>query len=207
MSRKPNWIISPEKFLNDSEIAMLTKYLKEKSDLAKARGSIRPRIDGFIIRLLLQTGLRVTSACTLKISNIHLKQKRLTVKAKGNKNGVIPISSSLAQAIHEYVNIVRPFLLKAKDKETLLLCETGKPYNRRSLYMKIRAIMTRAGLPREKCHPHILRHTYCCMLYKNTRDLRLCQRMLMHANIQTTTAYSHVLDEDAQAAIEDTFHW
>lgn len=47
---------------------------------------------------------------------------------------------------------------------------------------------------------HHLRHTAVTNIYRAERDVRVAQRFARHANLQTTTIYAHVSDEDLARA-------
>lgn len=59
----------------------------------------------------------------------------------------------------------------------------------------------KAGIAK-RVHPHLLRHTMATDLYKQTKDLRLVQKILGHASITTTTIYTHLVDEDVENALK-----
>jgi site-specific recombinase XerD len=42
-------------------------------------------------------------------------------------------------------------------------------------------------------------------VYRRTRDLRLTQRLLGHANVATTTVYANLLDEDVRRGVEQVW--
>lgn len=52
-------------------------------------------------------------------------------------------------------------------------------------------------------HFHALRHTACTNLYRKTKDLLLVQRFARHANVATTTIYTHASDEEIARAVKD----
>ena len=53
----------------------------------------------------------------------------------------------------------------------------------------------------EKVSPHTLRHTFATDLYRETKNLRLVQKALGHASIQTTEIYTHIVDEELEEAL------
>ncbi len=58
----------------------------------------------------------------------------------------------------------------------------------------------KAGIPKD-VHPHMLRHTFATEFYRQTKDIRLTQKMLGHADLSTTMIYTHIVDADAEAAM------
>jgi len=63
-----------------------------------------------------------------------------------------------------------------------------------------KAVGTRAGLP--ALHPHALRHACGAELLRRTRNLRVVQEQLRHVDIQTTTGYTRLTQQDVRKALE-----
>jgi site-specific recombinase XerD len=51
----------------------------------------------------------------------------------------------------------------------------------------------------------MLRHTFATELYRQTKDIRLVQKALGHSDLSTTMIYTHIVDEDLEAALKG-FH-
>jgi len=58
----------------------------------------------------------------------------------------------------------------------------------------------KAGIAKD-VHPHMLRHTYATELYRQNKDIRLVQKALGHASLSTTMIYTHIVDDDLEAAM------
>jgi site-specific recombinase XerD len=63
-----------------------------------------------------------------------------------------------------------------------------------------KAVGTRAGIP--ALHPHALRHACGAELLRRTRNLRIVQEQLRHVDIQTTTGYTRLTQQDVRQALE-----
>jgi integrase/recombinase XerD len=48
----------------------------------------------------------------------------------------------------------------------------------------------------------MLRHTFATELYRQTKDIRLVQKALGHSDLSTTMIYTHMVDEDLEAALK-----
>jgi len=55
----------------------------------------------------------------------------------------------------------------------------------------------------QKITPHKLRHTFASMIYQKTKDIRIIQDLLGHANISTTQIYTHTDIQQKKEAIEE----
>jgi len=49
---------------------------------------------------------------------------------------------------------------------------------------------------------HDFRHDFATKLLRETRNLKLVQKALNHADIKTTTKYAHVVDDDLVAGLD-----
>jgi site-specific recombinase XerD len=63
-----------------------------------------------------------------------------------------------------------------------------------------KAVGTRAGMP--ALHPHALRHACGAELLRRTKNLRVVQEQLRHVDIQTTTGYTRLTQQDVRQALE-----
>src|SRR5262247_1361278 len=64
----------------------------------------------------------------------------------------------------------------------------------------VRAAGKRAGIP--ALHPHALRHACGAELLRQTKNLRLVQEQLRHADVQTTTGYTRITQQDIREGLE-----
>ncbi|MDR3126287.1 MAG: tyrosine-type recombinase/integrase [Rickettsiales bacterium] len=65
--------------------------------------------------------------------------------------------------------------------------------------------LRRAGVAAKTFTFHTMRHTTATWLHKATKDLRLVQKVLGHADIKTTTKYAHLIAEEEAKAMDEAF--
>ena len=53
-----------------------------------------------------------------------------------------------------------------------------------------------------KVTPHTFRHTFATDLLKETKNIRLVQKALGHADISTTQIYTHIVDTELEKAMK-----
>ncbi|RFU19307.1 tyrosine-type recombinase/integrase [Geodermatophilus marinus] len=147
----------PVPILTDDEIAALLK--------ACAVGRGRPgsfdrtvflgRRDEVVLRLLLDTGVRVSELCGLELTDVDLDRELAYVTGKGSRPRVVPFGAKTAQAVDRYLR-VRALHPHARSTR-LLLGQRGPmtPDGARDV-LHIRA--AQAGVA--DVHPHRFRHTF-----------------------------------------------
>ncbi len=147
--------------------------------------------DQAIIELLYATGMRVTELISLKRNDINLEHQLLKCTGKGSKERWIPFSDRAHHILHDYIQLIRPRLVRSKDTNQLFLNNHGYPISRQGVFYLIRNYAKRSGI-KKNVTPHTLRHTLATHLIENGADLRTVQEMLGHSDIATTQIYTHV---------------
>lgn len=149
------------------------------------------RRDRAMLELLYASGLRVSELVGLKLSQIDLNLGCLRVLGKGAKERVVPMGQVAREALIDYVDQVRPVLLKGRLSRALFVSRRGQALTRQAFWKLLRQRARRAGILKP-ISPHMLRHSFATHLLEGGADLRAVQAMLGHANIATTQIYTHV---------------
>jgi len=160
--------------------------------------------DVAMIELVYATGLRVSEAVGLRVSQVNLEASYLTVLGKGGKERVVPIGTYARQRLLDYVRDVRPQLLAGTLSPYLFVSRRGRKLSRQGFWKRLRLGVRRAGIG-GKVSPHTLRHAFATHLVEGGADLRAVQMMLGHADISTTQIYTHVA-RDRLRAVHRKFH-
>lgn len=135
--------------------------------------------------LLITTGIRISEASKIKLSDIDMNEKTILIHGKGKKERIIYISSDDC-----WKNVTN--YLKIKNKSAYLFVnKEGTALGTHSIDSIFREIAKQLKIE-PKITPHCLRHTFATYLLSNGGDLRTVQELLGHASITTTEIYTHV---------------
>jgi integrase/recombinase XerD len=149
------------------------------------------RRDQVMLELLYATGLRVSELVSLELAHVNMDVGYLRVTGKGSKQRIVPMGAPAQRFLVEYVQVIRPQLLKHRPSRVLFVSRRGTPLTRQAFWKSLRLRARRAGLTKA-VSPHMLRHSFATHLLEGGADLRSVQAMLGHADIATTQIYTHV---------------
>lgn len=147
-----------------------------------------------MLETLYATGVRVSELCNIKLSDINYDDCTIKIFGKGKKERIVPINESSYNALIDYINNYRPFLLKSKTSEFVFINNFGNPISRVGFFKILKKLCSDAGIQKD-VSPHTLRHSFATHLLNNGANLRVIQQLLGHSNITTTQIYSHLSNE------------
>ncbi|HBR10420.1 site-specific integrase [Candidatus Bipolaricaulota bacterium] len=164
--------------------------------------------DWAIIHLALDAGLRVSEICSLRIDDLLLESDYPVVvvrNGKGDKKRGVMIGNSLRHHLNDFLAWKKKTGESIARNAYLFLSSRGggRPLTRTAVYRIFKQKAQTAGLP-PRFSIHSCRHTYASRLYRaSAYNLRLVQKQLGHASVQTTQIYADVFDEDAHLAVNN----
>ena len=154
--------------------------------------------DRTMLELMYASGLRVSELVDLRTLNLGLNDNVLRVLGKGSKERLVPFGEVASQWLRQYLATARPELLAGKQSEDLFVttrgAQAGSAMSRVMFWMVVKKYALAAGI-RSALSPHTLRHAFATHLLNHGADLRAVQLLLGHADISTTTIYTHVARE------------
>ena len=154
--------------------------------------------DRAMLELLYASGLRVSELVGLKTVNVSFVECALRVTGKGAKERLVPFGEEALAWLQRYLAEARAVILAGQSSDALFVTGRGGPMTRQMFWKLIKAHALRAGIV-APLSPHTLRHAFATHLLNHGADLRAVQMLLGHADISTTTIYTHVARERLKA--------
>jgi integrase/recombinase XerD len=154
--------------------------------------------DRAMLELLYASGLRVSELVNLKTVEVSLAEGVLRVMGKGNKERLVPFGQEAEGWLWRYIAEARADILKGHSSNALFVTARGGAMTRQMFWKLIKQYALRAGIT-APLSPHTLRHAFATHLLNHGADLRAVQMLLGHADISTTTIYTHVARERLKA--------
>lgn len=154
--------------------------------------------DRAMLELLYASGLRVSELVGLKTFHVSLNDGVLRIMGKGSKERLVPFGQVAREWIVRYLADARPAILGGQQTDDLFVTGHGKGMSRVMFWMLVKKYALIAGI-RSPLSPHTLRHAFATHLLNHGADLRAVQMLLGHADISTTTIYTHVARERLKA--------
>jgi integrase/recombinase XerD len=158
--------------------------------------------DRAMLELMYASGLRVSELVGLKTFHLSLNEGVLRVMGKGNKERLVPFGQLAREAIVRYIKDGRPDILKDQQTDDLFVTSHGHGMSRVMFWILVKKYAIVAGIT-SPLSPHTLRHAFATHLLNHGADLRAVQMLLGHADISTTTIYTHVARERLKKILEE----
>ncbi|RQO82802.1 site-specific tyrosine recombinase XerD [Acidovorax sp. FJL06] len=150
--------------------------------------------DRTMLELMYASGLRVTELVTLKTFQLGLNEGVLRVVGKGSKERLVPFGDEARAWLERYLHEARGAILGGQQTDDLFVTQRGSGMTRVMFWVIVKKWAAVAGIT-VPLSPHTLRHAFATHLLNHGADLRVVQLLLGHADISTTTIYTHVARE------------
>lgn len=131
------------------------------------------------------TGLRISEACRVKVSDIDAKRGVIRVVGKGGKERLVTLSERLLVILRGYWAAERP------PKPWLFASKQGNHLCAKTARDALKRATAKAGIDK-RITPHVLRHSFATHLLEGGTDIRIIQALLGHQSIKSTQRYVQV---------------
>jgi len=151
--------------------------------------------DRAMLETLYATGLRVSELVGLTLAQVSLDMGVVRVLGKGSKERLVPLGEESIVWLKRYLAAGRPSLVGDGKSTAVFVTARRGPLTRQAFWALLKRLGMKAGIPATSISPHVLRHAFATHLLNHGADLRVVQLLLGHADITTTTIYTHVARE------------
>jgi integrase/recombinase XerD len=169
--------IKKNSLLNETEIKQIERYCIKMYNKTDRLVYFRNYL---IIDLLITSGLRISELINLKYKNIKDINGTYYVRVNGkrNKERDIILKKSLYELIKDYRKRINC------NSDYIITKENCKKLNRTELYKMIKRLNKK--VLNKSVSPHQLRHSFCNIQLKNTKDLSAVSRYVGHSSTSIT---------------------
>lgn len=177
-----------KKPLTDIEVELILMACDDLEPKARERARA-------MIMFMLDTGVRVSELCNLKVGDIDMEHRKGVVLGKGNKERWIYFSEKTMVRLKKYLADRRG----GNGPESPLFCSLVRPFghmHKSGVELLLKNIGKGCGVMR--LHPHLLRATFATNLSKKGVPIDVIAKLLGHANLNTITRYVLVTDDYIQ---------
>ncbi|MDD5489299.1 MAG: tyrosine-type recombinase/integrase [Candidatus Moranbacteria bacterium] len=167
-------------YLTERELRKLLKAVKEDESKYAKRNEV-------MIRILIETGIRISELTNLNVGDVDSASKTISVIRKGGQKQSLPINTELA-------NEIKKLAKKRNTDEPLLVSSFKRRITQRRVGLIVHEYLKSAGITKPNISVHSLRHSFCTRLLEKGVNLKTIQILAGHKNISTTERYLHIAD-------------
>ena len=150
--------------------------------------------DRAMLELMYASGLRVSELVGVRMHELDLRAGVLRVTGKGRKERLVPFGQEAQHWLERYLQGARAIILGGQQTDAVFVTQRGAGMSRVMFWVIVKKCAQIAGVT-SPLSPHTLRHAFATHLLNHGADLRVVQMLLGHADISTTTIYTHVARE------------
>jgi len=178
--------LSTIKYLTQDELKNLLRVIESKRDKA-------------IFLLAYRHGLRASEIGVLKVEDIDMDRGRIRInRLKHSQGGEYPMEL-------DEMKVLKAWLKERKDSNCLFPSRRGVPISRRTLDYMMKEYGEKAGIPVDKRHFHVLKHSIATHLLEAGADIRFVQDWIGHKNIQNTVIYAQITNKAREEGAKKFF--
>ena len=160
---------------------------------------ITPQRNKTMIQFLLNTGLRLSEMTNLEWKDINLMTGLVkVVEGKGLKDRILWLDEESLTMLGKWKQ--RQFKEWGKS-DLVFTTRTLRPLDGKAVRSMIKTYSDKAGINKH-ITTHSLRHTFASDLLRDTKNIRIVQKALGHADISSTQIYTHIVDEELEEALK-----
>lgn len=183
-------VIAPK--VEKRELSILTTKEIENLLEQPSTSDLKGQRDKAMLEVLYATGIRVTELISIRMLDVNINSGYIKVKKK-NKERTIPLGNVALKYLKEYVENVRPLLIKTEEEETLFINANGQKMTRQGFWKILKQYKEQAKIDKELT-PHTIRHSFAVHLLQNGAEVKMVQEILGHTDVASTLMYTQMAD-------------
>lgn len=203
-ARRINSVILTTEEMNEFIEFLKYEYERTLTDKEKSMFLRNKERDIALISLMLGSGVRVSEAASLTLSDIDMSKYFIDVIRKGGKSDSVHVLPSAMKDLKAYLE-VRKKRYGATDHDIYVFLSRYKgkaqPVSVRTIQNNLNKYTT-AFTNGKSLSPHKLRHSFASEWLRSGGNLVLLRDQLGHSSIETTTLYTNLSDQDSQRFID-----
>ena len=176
--------------VDKKEPMILTSSEIEKLLEQPNNNDLKGQRDKAMLEILYATGIRVTELISIRIEDVNLTNGYIKVK-KGATERHIPLGNLSLKCLKEYINKVRPLLIRTEEEKTLFINTNGQKMTRQGYWKILKQYKDQAKIGKE-ITPHTIRHSFAVHMLQNGAEIKTVQELLGHTDVASTMMYTQM---------------
>jgi len=158
-----------------------------------------------LLKLMLDTGLRLSETTGLKWKDLNLMSGQLkVVEGKGAKDRILWLPEEDLELLQnwkkrqtEKAGEALKYVFTAMSKNKI-----GRKLDNRYVQDMVKRYAKKAKIDKN-VSPHTLRHSFASDLLRQTKNIRMVQKALGHNQLNTTMIYTHIVDDELESELKN----
>lgn len=177
------------------------RYYSQEEMEAIFRRAMKDKADYLMVRVLVDSAVRVSEACAMNVEAIHVGSdgermlgwfETLDMKTGDRRHRLSPeLASELVKYAHG----------EGRESGPVFVDRTGKRYDAHAMAVHLRYMIRCAGVKGRKLGPHSIRHSVASLILRKTGSLATAQAVLGHDSSRTTELYKHDVDNELMQSV------
>ena len=157
-------------------------------DAATRMPAPRSLRDRALLEVIYSTGMRVTEAINLRLSDLDFETGTVKCAGRGSRQRNAPLTPQAIVALRDYLDNARADMMGTATTDFVFLNPLGTKLTRQAVWQLTRQYAQLAMIEGELT-PHTLRHSRAAHMLDSGMDIKRVQEWLGHANLATTQMY------------------